>query len=222
MPTFIEWGEILGEWLEALIDWFATEGVSSLKTSFAYVVNFIQNLADWGVFLKESLSGLQDFMTGFKEGFIAFGQWLGEAAWAVWDYIEPARIAIMSFGKWLGEVGYKAWELLVKIFDRISVWVKRAGRWLGFGEQESGGEAPAFQTGGIVPSTGPALVHKGETVFPGGFAQESISVGRANIEKLNDIRFVLSAGFERMINQANGASSQGSSIIDDLLQLESA
>jgi len=219
LPTFVRWGQKLGDWLMTLIDWFAGEGVPMARNAFNVAVDFIKNLMDWGVFLKESLSSLMVFMTSFKNGFIAFGEWLGEAAWAVWDFLEPVRKAIMNFGQWLGEVGYKAWDLLVKIFDKVSGWVKKVGKWLGFGKGEERGDIQEFQRGGLVTSTGPALVHQGETVFPSGYSQESLVIARNGLGQLRDISYILSQGFSQLALQTQGAAP-GSSIVDDVLRME--
>lgn len=104
--------------------------------------------------------------------FSAIGGWFKE-----WFYTKPLE--------WIGA----AWDFIKKTFDKIKNLI--GGSLFGTAMEIGGALLGSFQTGGIVPQTGPYLLHQGETVVPTGKTNNNsapiINIS-ANISSDYDVR----------------------------------
>ena len=94
------------------------------------------------------------------------------------------------------------WNFIKNIFSKIGKLV--SGSIIGKGFKFIGGLLGSFQTGGVVPQTGPYLLHQGETVVPtnqgGGLgAPINISVN-ANVSSDYDVRRIADELKRRWVN----------------------
>ena len=98
-----------------------------------------------------------------KDTFSAIGGWFKK-----WFWVKPKE--------WLSSL----WGFVKNIFGKIKD--KVSGSLFGKGLQVVGGLLGSFQTGGIVPQTGPYLLHQGETVVPTNQGSQTTIAPTINIQ----------------------------------------
>lgn len=91
------------------------------------------------------------------------------------------------------------WNLLKLIVESIKFVVRGAGKILGIGSSNS---IPSRQSGGIIPNTGPFMLHKGERVLPAHNSNQG-GESRVTINQTNNINVSDRLEMEKLIEENN-------------------
>jgi hypothetical protein len=108
-----------------------------------------------------------------KGWFSSFFSWLGNMFSAIWDGIKSGFKAVVNFFIWGLNTWIGGWEAMFNFAIKglnflINLINKIPGINIGTIGNVSFGIIPSFANGGVMPYTGLAMVHKGETVTPAG------------------------------------------------------
>jgi len=70
----------------------------------------------------------------------------------------------------IATVGYviRYWDKLINVLKEVWGWIKKITSYYMYTAPFGIGLLGSFQTGGVIPATGPYMLHKGETVTPAG------------------------------------------------------
>lgn len=120
-------------------------------------VSLIEKANEWGnQLMLQFLNGLSDAWHHIKDWFSSIGSWIV-------DFFSGLLDKIKGF--------------FANLWDKIKGGVKTAGEKISGALDLNNKNIPAYQTGGVVKSTGLALVHEGEVVLPKGVKPIQISFG---------------------------------------------
>jgi len=174
-------------------------------------------LASVGINLSSmSLKGLGMTLLTPPLGVVIALAAVGIALWQLYEKWEPFRVAVNTLAATLRDVFVAAWQAVGEKIEwfRTKVWDPLVAglQWTytnviepiiaGLNRISLGGGGtfalPSYQTGGVIPATGPYLLHAGETVIPASSrVEEATVVGPIHIE-LNVNRVESPADEERL------------------------